>query len=194
MIRINLLPPEYRAAQARREQRVFLGSAGGVAVITLLLFWMFKARQASALESKINESEAELRKYQAIVAQIEAIETEKKQMMSKRNVIKNLNRSRLLYPVFFEDFLPVIPSDVWVSNIQIQDQTNGSMRVTMTCSALSNFAVATWLSNLQQSPNFSAIELGSISYSNSELGGQTLSYSLSFGYQHKGPFPLQDLN
>jgi Tfp pilus assembly protein PilN len=194
VIRINLLPPEYRAAQARREQRVVFGSAGGLIVIVMLLFWMLKARQAAALQTKISEAEAELRKYEAIVAQIEAIESEKKQMVSKRDVIRNLNRSRLLYPVFFEDFLPVVPSDVWVTSIQITDSPNGSMRVSMNCNGLSNFAVATWLSNLQQSPNFSAIDLGAISYSNAESGGQTLNYSLQFSYQHKGPFPLQDLN
>jgi type IV pilus assembly protein PilN len=190
MIRINLLPPEYAEAQARKEQRFIFGSAGGVLVTLLLLFWLVKAKQASALQSDIDKSEAELAKYQAIVSQIETIEADKRQMIAKRDVIKNLNRSRLLYPVFFEDFLPIVPSDVWVTNIGFQEQ-GGAFKVTLSCNALSNFALATWLTNLQQSKNFSGIDLGSISYTNSD-SGQTLTFPLSFKYQHQGPFPLVD--
>jgi len=97
----------------------------------------------------------------------------------------------LIYPVFFEDFLPIIPSDVWVTNIQITEQAN-QMKVTMNANALSNFALATWLTNLQQSTHFSGVELGAISYTPTEPGPPTLSFTLTCIYQHQGAFPLSD--
>ncbi|MCG3203905.1 MAG: hypothetical protein KCHDKBKB_00582 [Elusimicrobia bacterium] len=194
MIRINLLPPEYAEAQSKKELQVLLGSLGVFVFVVLILFWFTQSRKAARLEKQIIEAEAELQKFQAINSQIETIEASKKRLTSKRDVIRNLNKSRLIYPVFFEDILPIIPSDVWVTNIQITEQ-GSAMKVVMTSNALSNFAVATWLTNLQQSTHFSNIELSQISYSNNaEQGGQTLSFSITCSYQHQGPFPLQEFN
>lgn len=192
MIRINLLPPEYDAAQAKREQQVLFGGLGAAAVVILAFVWLVQARRASALETKIVDAQAELAKFQAIVSQIEKIEQDKARLSAKRDVIRNLNRSRLVYPVFFEDLLPIVPSDVWVTSVQLVEQ-GSSMKVSMNAQALSNFALATWLTNLQQSRHFSAIDLSAISYSGmSDTGVQTLSFSINCQYQHQGPFPLQE--
>jgi len=193
LIRINLLPPEYAAAQSKKEQQVVMGSAAASIVVVLFMFWFVQSRKAARLEKQIEEADAELRKFQAIISQIDSIEANKKQLTSKRDVIRNLNRSRLIYPVFFEDLLPIIPSDVWVTNVQILEQGAG-MKVTMASNALSNFALATWLTNLQQSTHFSGIDLSPISYSNNDQNGQTLSFSITCMYQHQGPFPLQEFN
>ena len=195
MIRINLLPPEYDQAQAKREQQVLFGGAGAVIVVILAMVWVFQARRAAALEVKIVNAQAELAKFQAIVSQIDKIEQDKSRLTAKRDVIRNLNRSRLVYPVFFEDLLPIVPSDVWVTSIQMVEQ-GGGMRITMNANALSNFAVATWLTNLQQSKHFSAIDLSAISYTAAAegTGSQTLSFTIVCQYQHQGPFPLQEYN
>jgi type IV pilus assembly protein PilN len=194
VIRINLLPPEFDAAQAKREQQVLFGGAGAAIVLILACVWIFQARRAAALEVKIVNAQAELAKFQAIVSQIEKIEQDKARLTAKREVIRNLNRSRLVYPVFFEDVLPIVPSDVWVTSIQLVEQ-GASMKVSMNAQALSNFALATWLTNLQQSRHFSNIDLSAISYSSmSDTGIQTLSFSISCQYQHQGPFPLQEFN
>ncbi len=191
MIRINLLPTEYAEAQRRKEQKILAFCGGGFLSTLLLVVWFVEMRTAVSLRKTVTEREATLAGYQAIISQIEAIEAEKKAMIQKRDVIKNLNRSRLLYPVFFEDFLPIIPSDVWVTSIQIAEQGD-QMKVTMNCNALSNFALATWLTNLQQSKHFSGIDLGSISYANSDQGSSVLSFPLGVKYRHQGPFPLEE--
>lgn len=194
MIRINLLPPEYAAAQDKREQQVLFGTAGVILVVILFTFWFLQSRKAARLERQINEAEAELKKFQAIISQIEVINTSKKQLTDKRDVIRNLNQSRLTYPVFFEDMLPIIPSDVWVTNVQITEQGTGGMKIVLNSNALSNFAVATWLTNLQQCNHFSGIELSQISYASNEQGGQTLTFTITCSYKHQGPFPLQEFN
>jgi Tfp pilus assembly protein PilN len=194
MIRINLIPPEYPAAQEKKEQQIFLGSLSFCVVVALILFWFIQSRRAAELEHKISDADAQLKGYQSIIAQIDTIEANKKQLIAKRDVIRNLNRSRLIYPVLFEDLLPIIPSDVWVSQIQFADQPNAAVRISMTMNAISNFSVATLLSNLQQSPHFSGTELSPVAYANSEATGQQLSFSVNCVYQHKGPFPLMDGN
>lgn len=191
MIKINLLPPEYIQAQKKKEQQIIFGSVGGFIFLILIGFWGIKKVQAARLEKDITVAEAELKKFQVILDQIDNIEKNKARLTAKRDVIKNLNRSRLLYPVFFEDLLPIIPSNVWVGSIQISE-SGSSFNVTMQSKALSNFALASWLTNLEQSPHFSGVELGPISYSKSGDGPPTLSFNLKANYQHKGPMPLSE--
>lgn len=193
MIRINLLPPEYAQAQSKKEVQILSGSVGAFLVIVLMGFWYIRSKTASNLQQEITEKEADLRKYQSIVSQIETIEQNKRQLLAKRDVIRNLNRSRLIYPVFFEDLLPIVPSDVWVKQVDIQEQ-GANMKVVMASQALSNFALATWLTNLQQSTHFSNIVLSPIAYSNSDQSSQVLSFNITCTYQHQGPFPLSEFN
>lgn len=193
MIRINLLPPEYEIAQSQKEQRLILGSLGGILFVILMLVWVVKKNTASNLEEQIAQAETELKSFQIIVAQIQQIEADKNRLAAKSQAIKDLNRGRLLYPVLFEDLLPIIPSDVWITSLQISDQQNGQFRLSMNSNALSNFALATWLTNLQQSTNFSDIDLGGINYSKNSAGTNTLGFVLNCSYRHTGPMPLSDV-
>ena len=197
MIRINLIPPEFAIAQQKKELNIILGTVSSVVAGVLLLFWGMKVAQAKSLEGKIIQSEATLRSYQAIVDQIKEIEDKKQKLISKRDVILGLNRSRLSYPVFFEDLLPLIPSDVWITEVKLEKSNGAASDYRLSSSALSNFALATWLTNLQQSTHFSNVKLDRISYEagGSDREGQTfLNFILTFTYQHQGPMPLTEVN
>jgi Tfp pilus assembly protein PilN len=193
MIRINLLPPEYAEAQRKKEQQIIFGGVGCLAMAFLLLFWGFKKATASNLQAKINEADAELKSYQTIIQEIEQIEADQKRKRDKLNVIKELNRSRLVYPVFFEDFIPIVPADIWVTSLSLEESGGGTMTIKISCKGTSNFAVATWLTNLEQSPHFSNIKLGPISYSSdAENNLPTLTFNLDTSYRHQGAFPLAE--
>ncbi len=196
MIKINLIPPEFAIAQQKKEQTLILGTVGVAVASLMLLFWALKAAQAKSLESKIVQSEATLRSYQAIVDQIKEIEDKKAKLVAKRDVILNLNRSRLAYPIFFEDFLPLVPSDVWLTEIRFEKPTGNGGDYRLASKAVSNFAVATWLSNLQQSTHFSNIKLDRITYETNPAdreGQATLSFVVTFTYQHQGAMPLSEI-
>jgi type IV pilus assembly protein PilN len=194
MIRINLIPPEFAQFQSQREQKIIFGSLGAVVGIFLMLFLFVEMLRASRLESKIQEAQGTLQQYQAIVDQIKDIEDKKGRLTAKRDVIVGLNRSRLVFPVFFEDLLPLVPSDVWVADIRLDRVNGNSMEYKLNSRAASNYALATWLTNLQQSTNFSNVKLDRISYD--YLGGDKdttqpiLTFQLSFTYQHQGAMPL----
>lgn len=125
------------------------------------------------------------------------METKKQVLVAKRDVILGLNKTRLAFPVFFEDLLPLIPSDVWVTEVKMDRQNGAGGDYHLNSKALSNFALATWLTNLQQSTHFTNVKLDKISYDygSSEKDGQaTLSFTLTFTYQHQGPMPLSENN
>jgi type IV pilus assembly protein PilN len=196
MIRINLIPAEYAAARAKKEQQILLGAGAGIVVVVLVAFLGFKRSQASSLQEKIQTAESDLKTYQATIDQINQIQADKTRLMTKRDVILGLNRSRLVYPVFFEDLLPLIPSDVWVSDIRFERAAGTSQEYRLSSKALSNFAVATWLTNLEQSTHFTNIKIDRINYeyAPTDKTNPTLSFQLSFSYQHQGPLPLSEMN
>jgi type IV pilus assembly protein PilN len=193
VIRINLIPPEYEEAQSKKELRIMLGVGGGIIITAMVLFLVMKKSQSRKLNKDIQEAQIELDRYQTIVAQINQINTDKQRLTERRDVIKNLNRSRLIYPVLFDDLLPIVPSDIWVTSMLFDDQGGGRIKVSMDTRATTNFALATWLTNLQQSVHFSSVDLGPISYTKSEQGS-TLNFKITCVYQHSGPFPLVDTN
>lgn len=192
MIRINLLPPEYEAAQRKKEQQIVFGGTGGVILAILLLFWFVKKSTASNLQEKIDRAEAEYSKYQTIIAEIEQIENDKRRKQERLNVIKDLNRSRLVYPVFFEDFVPIVPGDIWMTNVDMTESGGGTIELKYNCKATSNFALASWLTNLEQSPHFTKVKLGPIRYAKNSEGLTILEFSLECAYRHQGAFPLAE--
>jgi len=192
VIRINLLPQEYALTRRKQEFQILCGSVGGFFVFIFLAFLLFKVQHVSTLEKKIVQAKAEEQQYQNILSQIKSIETSKQQLLAKRDVIRELNRSRLVYPVFFEDFLPLIPSDVWLNDINIVEQGQ-QLNVRMTSNAMSNYTLATYLTNLNQSKHFRDVQFGAISYSKvSPEKPPVLRFSLEFNYRHQGPFPLEE--
>ena len=113
-------------------------------------------------------------------------------LKAKREVIRNLNRSRLVIPVLFEDLLPIIPSDVWFKGITASNKGQG-IHLKFQSNALSNFSLATWLTNLEQSKHFSQVKFDAISYSKKSAGAPPqLRFSLDCQYKHVGPFPLEE--
>jgi Tfp pilus assembly protein PilN len=198
VIRINLLPPEYSAAQSKNELKVLVAVVSVVVVSLGGLLLIYEKRKAANLDQLIAEQQVKLDQYKNVDSQIQRIESDKRALQSKRDVIRNLNSSRLIYPVFFEDLLPLIPSDVWISDIKLDRQAGPQLDYKLTSRALSNFALATWLTNMEQSTHFSNVKIDRINYE--YAGGAekdtppVLSFQLSFSYQHKGPLPLSEFN
>jgi len=197
LIRINLIPPEYAEAQSKKDMQVMMSVFGVIVISIMAAILLAKKYEAQDYQKKIVKAENTLQKYQAIIDKITEIDAKKQKLVAKRDVIVNLNRSRLIFPVFFEDLLPLIPSDVWVTDIRLEKQMGNNYDYRMSSKALSNFALATWLTNLEQSSNFQNVKIDRISYESSAADKDTapaLNFTLTFSYQHQGPMPLSEMN
>ena len=188
MIRINLLPREIYIEDARRQIKS-IGIAVVFFVIAVMLgiyLWQFNVQHRE--EARNVELNTELKKYQAIVDQVSELEQTRNLLRARRDVIQQLLIGRLIYPKFFEDFMALLPSEIWVANIGTTLDSQGVMSVTVTAQSLSNFAIADWLTNLQSSPLCSDVKLGTISSQEQGEGKATvLGFSITFRYLKKGP-------
>jgi type IV pilus assembly protein PilN len=183
MIKINLLPTEIHAAEVRRQMSIAGGALGGLVVLCLVGFWTSLFLKGKRLEREYAQAQEELRKYQAIVDKVKELEATRNQLQARRDVIQQLLKGRLVYPKFFEDFMALLPNEIWVNSLNASSREDGKLQVSISAQSLSNYAIADWMTNLHGSRFCSDVVLGAISASEAAEGvAPTLSFSMNFRY------------
>lgn len=185
MIRINLLPPEMHAAAERKLNPNYV--VGGVAIALFAIIAADAAMQTSLRRNLREESQSltnELERYKPIVAQVETLERAKAELQQRKSVIQSLETERLRYPYFMEDYLKLLPSNVWITSLSTTlsgDST--TLSVAMDVLALDHYAVADLVSNLETSQIFSDVTVGPISLSQAATGQSSISCRVTTTYR-----------
>ena len=126
MIRINLLP--FRQARKkeniRRQVSIFMGS---LILVCLVLFAgnYFLGLQVGGLKDDIKKTEAELKKYNEINAEIARIKKTLENLQKKMNVISTLETNRHA-PVRLLDAMTQVvpmPKRLWFTRLEEKDST-----------------------------------------------------------------------
>ena len=190
MTKINLIPPEIRAATTQRQIRTLGMAAGGIVAVGLIGFWTTRYSRLKNITAELTQAQADLAKYQAIVDKVNTLEQTRNQLKARSDVIKSLMKGRLTYPKMLEDFMPLMPGDVWINSFGTAPNSAQPdwMDLTLSAQSLSNFAIADWLTNLQGSPLCADVKLGAISTQESTDGKPpVLSFTMNFRYLRKEP-------
>jgi type IV pilus assembly protein PilN len=155
MIRINLLPVrELQKRALLRQQFSIFGAIIGVVVIGVGVVWMGDMRAISALEADKADLQAELERLKPVVDEVNNLERREKMLNTRIETIQRL-RSNQHGPVRVLDELSRnLPDQAWLETI---DESAGVYKVGGY--ALTNFAVADLLRNLQRSKEFTAVDL-----------------------------------
>jgi len=186
MIRINLLPEEIQADEARRQISVALSSLGVLLAVLMVAVLVIRMAQAKSLEKDVARAQEEERKYQSIADRVNQLEEKRRQLQARRDVIQQLLKGRLVYPKFFEDFMNLLPTEIWVTNLVTTPEAGpGQLKVVADAQSVSSFAIADWLANLQNSALCSAVELGAITGQEQQEDNKApiLSFKMTFRYQ-----------
>jgi type IV pilus assembly protein PilN len=155
MIRINLLPIRELKKQAQLRQQLYVcGAIAGVVMIGVSLVWLMDMRAIGRLEKEKATLQAELERLKPIVTEVNALEQREKLLQTRIGTIHRL-RSNQRGPVHVLDELSQnLPEQAWLEAI---DENAGVYKVAGY--ALTNFAVADLLRNLQRSKEFSNVDL-----------------------------------
>lgn len=155
MIRINLLPVRELRRRALMRRQVYLFSAivGAVSIGVAIVWWA--DRQAiGRLEAEKAHLNAELASLKPIVEEVGALEKRQQLLNARLDTIKRLRQNQR-GPVHVLDTLSRnLPEQAWIEAIE---ESAGVYRVVGY--ALTNFAVADLLRNLQQSQEFASVDL-----------------------------------
>lgn len=182
MIRINLLAPEFVKKEERTEFLV-LGYLVLVALVVVgAVRFTLRLQKYQTLEGRIAKSQNELRRFETIAKQVDTLQAQKKVLETKKSIISSLMASRLVYPVYMERLLAMMPANLWLKAMNTQLQPDGKMAINIDAEALDNYAIADFVSALSAAPECSSVELGAIA---SATNGKstTSAFRISFQYQ-----------
>jgi len=183
MIRINLLPPELEAAPSHINPAVPLSIAVILPVMILTPFHMGEMASRKKVQTETASLNNQLESYRPIIAQVEALEAAKIQLTQRKSVIQQLDSERLRYPQFLDDFLKLLPGNLWLTSLTTIGKPNdNSLGINMDVMALDNYAIADLIANLETSQVFSEVDLGAISVGQSQMG-QTMSFHVMTTYR-----------
>jgi len=156
MIRINLLPVRAARKKENVRQQVSMFFLCVVFVLCVMGYLTISMnRTISGLNGKIELAKAELQKYQAIEKKVLKIKKELKKLEEKMDIIAQLEANRT-GPVRFMDALTglVLADKMWLTTLT---ETRGKMK--MAGVATDNKTVADFMSRLEGSPDFKAVDL-----------------------------------
>jgi type IV pilus assembly protein PilN len=155
MIRINLLPVRELKKQALLRQQLYIfGAVIGVVLIGAGTVWMIDIRAIAQVEAEKAGLQAELERLKPIVDEVNALDRREKMLNTRIETIQRL-RSNQRGPVRVLDELSRnLPEQAWLEAI---DENAGVYKVAGY--ALTNFAVADLLRNLQGSKEFISVDL-----------------------------------
>jgi type IV pilus assembly protein PilN len=155
MIRINLLPVRQLKRQAMLRRQLYMcGAILASVAIGVGSVWMIDKRAIAALETQQAALRADLERLKPIVDEVNALERREKLLNARIETIQRL-RSNQRGPVRVLDQLSRnLPEHAWLETV---DESTGVYKVTGY--ALTNFAVADLLRNLQRSREFTGVDL-----------------------------------
>ncbi|HWG75879.1 MAG TPA: PilN domain-containing protein [Steroidobacteraceae bacterium] len=150
MPRINLLP--WRDQQ-RRERRVgfyvALGAAAGVAVVVAFASYLLFGQMIDAQEARNARLRAEIRVLDKQIEEINDLEQQKQNFISRMQIIEKLQRSRPEVVHLFDQLVKVMPDGTYLTSVKqsgnalkLQGVAQSSTRVS---TLMRNIADSQWL-------------------------------------------------
>jgi Tfp pilus assembly protein PilN len=184
MIKINLISSENIQKVERNEVVVLLSLVMAIVLAGAGVRYVSLYSNNRKLESRITAIEQELGKYQNIVRQVDELQKTKGVLETKRNVIKSLMASRLIYPRFMEEIVTLMPVNIWFRTLGTQLQKDGRLDIVLDAESLDNYSIADFIASLTRNQDFSGVELGPINtVTNNKVTSS--SFRLNFAHQKK---------
>lgn len=146
MARINLLP--WREEARRERQRQFLYSLVGTLVlgaILVLIVGLFYDQQISVQEARNQRIQQEINRLQERIERIAELERTRNRLLSRKQIIEQLQASRSLTVELLDKLAKTIPVGVTLENVRQQGPN-----VTLLGSSQSNARVSAYLNSLEQ--------------------------------------------
>jgi type IV pilus assembly protein PilN len=155
MIRINLLPIRELQKQAQLRRQIYIFAAiAAVVLIGVGLTWVMDRRALAVLEEEKASFQAELERLKPVITEVSALEQREKLLHARLNTIQRLRGNQRGPVRVFDELSRNLPEQAWLEAI---DESAGVYKVAGY--ALTNFAVADLLRNLQRSSEFTGVDL-----------------------------------
>lgn len=155
MIKINLLPREERKRRTQVNPALLLGLLGAVVVVLAMGYgWYWLNGEVNRLQSDIQATQAELKRFEELAKQVDKFQAEKKRLEEKIKVIETLVVAQGGPVRLLDEVSKALPNEVWLTTIN-----RVGKRLEIGGIAFSNFSVANFMTNLGASALIANVDL-----------------------------------
>lgn len=124
MARINLLPWRQEERERRnKEFNMVAGAAAVLAILATLLAMTLLNTQLSNQQDANARIEGEIKNLEAVIKDIEGLEQQREEMLSRLKVIQDLQGQRSVPVRVWDDIARAIPSAMYLVNMKREDNT-----------------------------------------------------------------------
>lgn len=179
MIKINLLPKDVQRQE--KEKKTFELSLVGVVFVIVLLFIAGIASKLSLvrLEKELATTNAKLEEVSALVGVVEQKQKQKEVLDRKWGIIKKLLEGRFRWAMIMDEMVASMPKTVWLTSLRGTKNDLGNM-LSIDGVGFDNFAIADFITQLEDNDYFENAELGGINDLGVEkTGASKLSFSVT---------------
>lgn len=162
MIKVNLVPSELLLKAKQRQLLLQAAVLGGLMGLVLVIVSFGHWYGKHALEITLAADEAELKRLDRVVKQVEELEKAAAAVRARLSVIEDLLLGRAYYPVFMSEFARSVPAGVRVVSMTTSSSGAGAIRLAITAVANTNEDIAAWVKTLEKNAKFGLIELGAV--------------------------------
>jgi len=162
MIRVNLLPREEKAQRKaisfdlKLGDMVLPGVVVGLAALVIAGTSMSQATRVKALETSIDQVDAESRALAPQIARVNQLAKERAELDLRMGIINRLEKGRTQSVRLMDELAKCVPDHLWLTG-STQDAANSLSLEGVT---YSNLVVSDFMSRLERSPMFANVELG----------------------------------
>ena len=179
MIRVNLLPVrEARHQAGLRQQATILGVSAGVGLLVCIWLQVSLAAKQNAQLRQIATAKAELKELETMRKQVDGFRKEREEIERKLKVIDDLEKNRTGPVRVMDEIAMRIPKRMWLTELSMNA---GVLRLEGV--SLDAEIVAAFLTNLEESPLISHVELESTRLDERD-GLKLNTFALSSRYEH----------
>ncbi len=144
MIRINLLPRDQRVRRAPvRTTRILAAVCTVIVLLAMVYGWYWLNGEVGRLQTAIQQTQAELKRYEELAKQVDKFRAEKKRLEEKIQVIETLVAAQAGPVRLIDEVSRALPDEVWLTAFN-----RTGKRLEMSGIAYSNFNVAALMTNL----------------------------------------------
>ncbi len=180
MLRINLLPIRQLKKRAKaRNQIIGYGMIFGAVLLALGFIGLLQVNRIETVQAAIAELQQEQNRLAPIIAEVDRLEKQKKDLQNKIDIIKKLRRESSLTVHVMDEVAKIIDNDrMWLNSFS---QQGGSLQLSGI--ALDNQTVAQFMEALKESQFIVNVNLSSSTLSkvsNRDFKSFALSCSVGF--------------
>lgn len=205
MRRIDLLPPAYLQRKRERNALLFVAIGAIVAILLLIGWWFWLGLQITDAENELAQVQQVNAELDGRIAELQRFVLLQNEVDQKRTNLQTVMVGDVDWPGVLAEIAMVIPSEVWLTNLQgSAGQTEGATqvptetapiriselepfgRIQFQGESLSMPGVAKWMLRLESVDSFFATYLQSATGAEAEAGQTTFQFSTSIELSDEG--------